>query len=86
MAINTPLQGTAADLIKMAMIQVDAYLKKHPDEGKMILQIHDELLFETPDEEANRLAHKVKNIMEGIFTLSVPLIVNISIGKNWGEC
>jgi DNA polymerase-1 len=86
LAINTPLQGTAADLIKMAMIQVDAYLKNHPHEGRMILQIHDELLFETPDEEAKRLSHKVKNIMEGIFTLNVPLIVNISIGKNWGEC
>jgi DNA polymerase-1 len=86
LAINTPLQGTAADLIKMAMIQVDAHLNKHPDEGKMILQVHDELLFETPDEEAKKLASKVKNIMEGIFTLNVPLIVNISIGKNWGEC
>jgi DNA polymerase I len=86
LAINTPLQGTAADLIKMAMIQVDAHLKKHPDEGKMILQIHDELLFEVPDEHANKLAHQAKNIMEGIFTLNVPLIVNISIGKNWGEC
>lgn len=86
LAINTPLQGTAADMIKMAMIQVDAYLKKHPDEGKMILQIHDELLFETPDKEADRLAHEVKNLMEGVFTLNVPLIVNISIGKNWGEC
>jgi DNA polymerase-1 len=86
LAINTPLQGTAADLIKMAMIQVDAHLKKHPEEGLMILQIHDELLFETPDTEAEKLASKIKNIMEGIFTLSVPLIVDISIGKNWGEC
>ncbi len=86
LAINTPLQGTAADLIKMAMIQVDAHLKKHPAEGKMILQIHDELLFETPDHQTDRLSHKVKNIMEGVFTLNVPLVVNISIGKNWGEC
>jgi DNA polymerase I len=86
LAINTPLQGTAADLIKMAMIQVDAHLKKHPEEGKMILQIHDELLFETPEEQATRLAYQVKNIMEGVFTLNIPLIVNISIGKNWGEC
>ncbi len=86
LAINTPLQGTAADLIKMAMIQVDSYLKKHPTSGMMVLQIHDELLFETPEEEAHKLSSKVKMIMEGIFELSVPLIVDISIGKNWGEC
>ncbi len=86
LAINTPLQGTAADLIKMAMIQVDAYLQKNPRKGKMILQIHDELLFESPDEEAQELAYKVKEIMEGIFSLNVPLVVDISIGKNWGEC
>ncbi len=86
LAINTPLQGTAADLIKMAMVQVDAHLKKHPDEGNMILQIHDELLFETADEQAKKLSSQVKNIMEGIFALNIPLIVNISIGKNWREC
>lgn len=86
LAINTPLQGTAADLIKMAMIQVDALLKAHPEEGMMILQIHDELLFETPEDEAKRLSVKVKKTMEGIFELNVPLVVDISIGKNWGEC
>ena len=86
LAINTPLQGTAADLIKMAMIQVDQDLSKHPHLGKMILQIHDELLFETPDEQAQELAVRVKKIMEGVFTLNVPLVVDISIGKNWGEC
>lgn len=86
LAINTPLQGTAADLIKMAMIQVDAHLKAHPHEGMMILQIHDELLFEAPDDQTQKLSFKVKTIMEGIFTLNVPLIVDISIGKNWGEC
>jgi len=86
LAINTPLQGTAADLIKMAMIQVDHHLQSHTHQGKMILQIHDELLFETPDEEAHKLSSAVKKIMEGVFTLSVPLIVDISIGKNWEEC
>lgn len=86
LAINTPLQGTAADLIKMAMIQVDALLKTHPEDGMMILQIHDELLFETPEEKANTLSVKVKKIMEGIFELNVPLVVDISIGKNWGAC
>ncbi len=86
LAINTPLQGTAADLIKMAMIQVDDYLQRHSHQGRMILQIHDELLFETPDVEAKDLAKNVKKIMEGVFSLNVPLIVDISIGKNWGEC
>lgn len=86
LAINTPLQGTAADLIKMAMIHVDGHLKQYPHMGKMILQIHDELLFETPDSEAKGLAHQVKAIMEGVWDLKVPLIVDISIGKNWGAC
>ena len=86
LAINTPLQGTAADLIKMAMIQVDAHLRKHPSQGEMILQIHDELLFETPEDQADKLSTPVKKIMETIFDLQVPLIVDISIGKNWGEC
>ena len=52
----------------------------------MILQIHDELLFETPDNQAQQLSTQVKSIMEGTFTLNVPLIVDISIGKNWGAC
>ncbi len=86
LAINTPLQGTAADLIKMAMIQIDTHLRAHPGQGMMILQIHDELLFESPDTEINHLSSKVKVLMEGVFTLNVPLVVDISIGKNWGEC
>lgn len=86
LAINTPLQGTAADLIKMAMIQVDAYLRKHIQKGMMILQIHDELVFEAPDAEVEALSNKVKIIMEGIFELNVPLIVDFSIGNNWAEC
>ncbi len=86
LAVNTPLQGTAADLIKMAMIQVDAYLKKHPHLGKMILQIHDELIFEVQDDAVHQLSSHVKEIMETTIALNVPLIVDISIGKNWGEC
>ncbi len=86
LAINTPLQGTAADLIKMAMIQVDTHLKKHPHQGKMILQIHDELLFEVPDTQTQVLGEHVKRLMEQVMELKVPLVVDISIGKNWGEC
>ncbi len=86
LAINTPLQGTAADLIKMAMIAVDTLLQNEPGLGTMILQIHDELLFEVPDDQIDKISKKVKHIMENIMTLKVPLIVDISIGKNWGEC
>jgi DNA polymerase-1 len=86
LAVNTPLQGTAADLIKLAMIQVDTLLEQHKELGMMILQIHDELLFEVPDEKKELLAEHVKHLMEGVFSLRVPLTVDISFGINWGEC
>jgi DNA polymerase-1 len=86
LAINTPLQGTAADLIKIAMIQTDALLLRTPSLGCMLLQIHDELLFESPEAHVDALARSVKQIMEGVLPLNVPLVVDISIGKNWGEC
>lgn len=84
LATNTPLQGTAADLIKLAMIQI--HTQWPCKEAFMILQIHDELLFETPDSEIEELSLFVKKQMEGVFKLKVPLIVDISVGKNWGEC
>lgn len=83
LAINTPLQGTAADLIKMAMIEIE---KSPMGKSKMILQIHDELIFEAPLDELDPLSVKVKTMMEGAFPLKIPLVVDISIGKNWGEC
>lgn len=87
LAINTPLQGTAADLIKLAMIEIDKKLYKNDDHfAKLLLQIHDELLFEAPDSHCDQLATMAKQEMEGVFKLKVPLIVDISIGKNWGEC
>ncbi len=84
LAVNTPLQGSAADLIKLAMIKIHSLwpFKK----SFSILQIHDELLFEAPDEELEELSSFVKKHMEGCFSLKVPLTVDISIGKNWGEC
>jgi len=85
LAINTPLQGTAADLIKIAMIQVDSLLQQEKL-GDMLLQIHDELLFEAPDSHVDLLSTQVKSIMENVMKLKVPLVVDISIGKNWGEC
>ncbi|MEK7339159.1 MAG: DNA polymerase I, partial [Verrucomicrobiota bacterium] len=86
LAINTPLQGSAADLIKIAMIQVDNYLKLSPKKAKMILQVHDELLFEVSDQDVLSLGKEVKQIMESVMSLKVPLIVDIAIGKNWSEC
>lgn len=86
LAINTPLQGTQADLIKLAMIRIDADLQAHPEWGMMLLQIHDALLFEVPDTQLSTLSACVKSGMEKVMDLSVPLIVDISIGKNWGAC
>ena len=86
LAINTPLQGSAADLIKIAMIQVDNYLKRSSKKAKMILQVHDELLFEALDQDIVLLGKEVKQIMENVMSLKVPLVVDIAIGKNWSEC
>ncbi len=86
LAINTPLQGTAADLIKIAMIQIQEKLHKERKIGYMVLQIHDELIFEIPDFEILSVEPLVRNIMQSVFKLKVPLIVDINIGKNWKEC
>ncbi|MES2199720.1 MAG: DNA polymerase I [Chlamydiota bacterium] len=84
LAVNSPLQGTAADLIKLAMIHIQEHWKFK--ESFMILQIHDELLFEASKEELHPLSLFVKEHMEHVFSLKVPLVVDISIGKNWGAC
>lgn len=86
LAINTPLQGTAADLIKLAMIQIHEKIHKEKKIGYMILQIHDELIFEIPDFEIISVEALVRKIMQNVFKLKVPLIVDINIGKNWKEC
>ncbi len=85
LAVNTPLQGTQADIIKIAMIKLYHQLRKSP-EIKMILQIHDELIFELPRKKIIAFRPIVQDIMEHVMPLSVPLQVNIEIGKNWGEC
>ena len=85
LAVNTPLQGTQADIIKKAMIQIETILTKQRI-AYMILQIHDELIFELPDKMISSASKIIKSIMENITTLAIPLIVNIDIGKNWGEC
>ncbi|HDZ89604.1 MAG: DNA polymerase I [Deltaproteobacteria bacterium] len=85
MAINTPIQGTAADLIKKAMINIHARLEGEGFRSKMLLQVHDELVFETPEEELERLVPMVREEMEGVFPLKVPLKVDINRGRNWDE-
>ena len=84
-AINAPIQGTAADIIKMAMIQVDRLLTDTHSRSQMILQVHDELNFSVPEDEVDALRNKVTDIMQGVVTLSVPLIVDCGIGDNWLE-
>jgi DNA polymerase I len=84
-ALNSPLQGTAADLIKLAMIAIDRRLAKERFEAKMILQVHDELLFEAPKEERDPLEALVKEEMEGVHKLAVPIVVEIGAGPNWRD-
>ncbi len=83
MAINTPVQGSAADIIKKAMIEVHKYLKEV--DARLLLQVHDELLIEAPAKNTNKIGKKVKEIMENVVQLKVPLRVDIGIGNNWAE-
>jgi len=82
-AINAPLQGSAAEIIKMAMIEVNKILPQ--DQAKLLLQVHDELVFEVDEAIADQLAAQIKDVMQKVVTLSVPLVVEVGQGKNWGE-
>lgn len=82
-AINAPLQGSAAEIIKMAMIEVNKILPQ--DQAKLLLQVHDELVFEVDEAIADQLATQIKDVMQKVVTLSVPLVVEVGQGKNWGE-
>ena len=84
-ALNSPLQGTAADLIKLAMIAIDERLRKEKLGARMILQVHDELLFEAPVKERDTLEALVKEEMESVHKLAVPLVVEIGAGPNWRD-
>lgn len=86
LAVNTRIQGSAAELIKLAMLQLSDALKKRRLKSRMLLQVHDELIFEVPEEEKEEMLTLVRDIMESAMILSVPLVVNILIGKNWAEC
>lgn len=82
-AANAPIQGSAADLIKIAMLRIHDVLASGPLESRMLLQVHDELVFEVPEAEVEALSAMVKAEMEGATTLSVPLVVDVGVGKNW---
>jgi DNA polymerase-1 len=84
-AVNTPLQGTAADLIKLAMIVIDRQLIERELKTRMVLQVHDELLFEVPRDETAEVEMLVRNAMEGVVKLNVPLAADLAFGENWRD-
>jgi DNA polymerase-1 len=85
MAINAPVQGTAADIIKIAMNRLYDEMKRRGLRSKMLLQVHDELLFEAPVSEVQALGDLVCQVMEGAWQLRVPLVAEVKAGRNWGE-
>ena len=84
-AINAPMQGTAADLIKLAMIEVQAWLERERLHSRLILQVHDELVLEVPNEEVPRLKAELPRLMTGVASLDVPLVVDVGTGPNWEQ-
>lgn len=84
-AVNTPLQGTAADIIKLAMIRIDNVLVEEGLKSRMLLQVHDELVFEAPEQEVDYLRALVTDVMQNVHPLRVPLLVEIGVGKNWRD-
>jgi DNA polymerase-1 len=84
-AVNTPLQGSAADLIKIAMIRIDRALREQKFASRMLLQVHDELVFEVPPGEKDAVTELVKREMEGVASLQVPLVADVGVGPNWRD-
>ena len=84
-AINAPLQGSAADIIKKAMLDIDELLSNEMPDVKMIMQVHDELVFECPKDNADTVMEKMKDTMEQTVELNIPLIAEAAIGSNWNE-
>ena len=85
MAKNTPLQGTAADLIKIAMIRIHRRLAEQIPRARMILQVHDELVFEVPEGDTSAVGELVREEMAGALDLRVPIVVDVGVGDNWLE-
>jgi len=84
-AINAPMQGTAADLIKLAMIKVQHWLEKKKLHSRLIMQVHDELVLEVPQAELHLVKDMLPRLMCGVAELKVPLLVELGEGKNWDE-
>jgi DNA polymerase-1 len=84
-AVNTPLQGTAADLIKIAMLRIDAEIAQRNLQSRMTLQVHDELLFDVAPGESDELQQIVKQQMEHVAEFSVPIVAEVGVGKNWRD-
>ena len=85
-ALNMPIQGTAADIMKLAMIEVNKKIEEYNLKTKILLQVHDELLLEVPQEEKEKVTKMLKDSMENVVKLSVPLIAEVSEGYNWYSC
>jgi DNA polymerase-1 len=84
-AVNTPIQGSAADIVKTAMLNLDRRLAKEQSKARLLLQVHDELILECPEKDAAKAAILVKEEMEQAVTLSIPLRVSVETGKRWGD-
>ena len=84
-ALNTPIQGTAADIIKLAMVKVYKAFKENNLKSKMIIQVHDELIFDTAEDELETVKQIVTDVMDNVCELTVPLSIDINYGKNWAE-
>ena len=85
MAMNTPIQGTAADILKMAMIELQKRIDKENLNSKMLVQVHDELVFDVPENEVEIMKELIRDVMENIYKLDVPLKVDIEYGRTWYE-
>ena len=84
-AINAPMQGTAADLIKLSMIAVQQFLDESKLKSKLIMQVHDELVLEVPENELNEVKEKVRELMQNVTKLDVALVVDVGVGDNWDQ-
>ena len=84
-AVNAPIQGSAADIIKIAMINIHNKMKSENWKSKMLLQVHDELVFDVHNDELEKIQPMIKHEMENAFKLEVPLVVDLGMGKNWLE-
>jgi DNA polymerase-1 len=84
-AINAPMQGTAADLIKIAMIRARDWLEGERLKSKLVMQVHDELVLEVPEEETERVRTELPRLMSGVAELAVPLVVEVGVGPNWDK-